>query len=137
MITKISSHFAFNCLWGAALCSFLINFLPQVNLGLALPVLFTAAFFDVSILNHSYRPGLEGTGSVIAWFYSNETTFAAMNIYAWLGLMTGLGLVMLTPSYVWLKGDSMLFLSSALTVLSLNGFAVVTSMKVLDREFKY
>ena len=134
---KMSSHFAFNCLWGASICNFLINFLPQVNLRLCLPILLTAAFFDSSIVNHTYRPGLDGTGSVIAWFYSNETTFAAQNIYGMLGLMTGLGLVMLTPSYMWVKGDTMLFLSSALTVISINAFANVTSMKVLERDFKY
>ena len=54
----------------------------------------------------TYRPGLEGTGSVIAMYYSNETTFMAANLLGAVGLLTGLGLVMLTPSYKWLKGDT-------------------------------
>jgi len=85
----------------------------------------------------TYRPGVEGTGSVIAWFYSNETTFAAATLYGALGMMAGLGMVMLTPSYKWLKGDSIQAISCAFTILSINAFAVATSMKVLERDFKY
>ena len=85
----------------------------------------------------TYRPGLEQTGSVIAWYYSNETTFAAASIYGTLGLLAGVGLVMLTPSYKWLKGDSIQVLSCLGTVLTINAYAVMTSMRVLDREFQY
>ena len=106
MAIKVASHFTTNAFWGATICNFLINFLPQVNLGLVLPLCFTAAFFDSSMVMQTYRAGVEGTGSVIAWFYSNETTFLAANLYGALGLLTGLGLVMLTPSYKWLKGDT-------------------------------
>lgn len=104
---KIGSHLTTNALLGAAICNFLINFLPQVNLSLVLPTCFCAAFFDSSLMMKTYRPGLEGTGSVIAWFYSNETAFAAANLFGFLGVLTGLGLVMLTPSYKWVKGDAM------------------------------
>lgn len=137
VLQKISSHFSFNSFLGASVCNFLLNFLPQVNLGLVLPLCFTAAFFDSSIVMKTYRPGVEHTGSVIAWFYSNETTFVAASLYGALGVMTGLGLVMLTPSYKWLKGDSVQVISVAMTVLSINAFAVFTSMRVLERDFKY
>ena len=85
----------------------------------------------------TYRPGVEGTGSVIAWFYSNESTFTSAGLYGALGILTGLGLVMLTPSYKWLKGDTMQVLSTAATVVGINAFSVHHSMKVLDRDFKY
>ena len=85
----------------------------------------------------TYRPGLEGTGSVIAWFYSNETTFAACSALGGLGMMAGLGLVLLSPSYTWLKGDTLQVLSILGTVISLNAISVMNSMKVLDRDFKY
>ena len=98
-ITKIGTHFAFNSLWGMTICNFLINFLPQVNLTLVLPTCFMAAFFNSAMVMKTYRPGVEGTGSVIAWFYSNETTFTAASLYGAVGLLTGLGLVMLRPSY--------------------------------------
>ena len=98
-MTKIGTHFAFNSLWGMTICNFLINFLPQVNLTLVLPTCFMAAFFDSSMVMKTYRPGVEGTGSVIAWFYSNETTFAAANLYGAIGMLAGLGLVLLRPSY--------------------------------------
>ena len=130
-------HFSFNCFWGATICNFLINFLPQVNLGLVLPLCFTGAFFESSIVMKTYRPGIEHTGSVIAWFYSNETTFAAANLYGVLGMVTALGLLMLTPSYKWLKGDTVQVLSVAMSILSINAFAVASSMRVLDRDFKY
>ena len=104
---KIGSHFTFNAFWGATICNFLINFLPQVNLGLCLPLCFFAAFFDASVAQKSFRPAVEGSGSIIAWFYSNETTLAATALYGGLGMMAGLGLVMLTPSYRWLKGDTL------------------------------
>ena len=134
---KIGSHASTNIFWGASICSFLINFLPQVNLGLVLPICFTAAFFDSAMVMKTYRPGVEGTDSVIAWFYSNETTFAAANLFGAIGLLTGLGVVMLQPNYVWLKGDLIQVLSVASTVLTINAFATMSSMKVLDRDFKY
>jgi len=34
---KTTSQMIFNCFWGASICSFFVNFLPQVNLGLVLP----------------------------------------------------------------------------------------------------
>mmetsp|Transcript_9898 Transcript_9898/g.12288 ORF Transcript_9898/g.12288 Transcript_9898/m.12288 type:complete len:198 (+) Transcript_9898:464-1057(+) len=137
MLQKMGSHFSFNAFWGAMISNFMINFLPKVNMGLVLPLCFTSAFFDGSIVMKTYRPGIEHTGSVIAWFYSNETTFAAANLFGTLGLMAGLGLVMLTPSYRWLKGDFWQVLGVATTVVSLNAFALATSMRVLERDFKY
>lgn len=134
---KIGSHFVANSFWGASICSFLINFLPQVNLGLVLPLCFSAAFFDSSIVMKTYRPGVEGTGSVIAWFYSNETTFLAASLCGLVGMMAGLGLVMLTPSYKWIKGDALQVLSVAGTVVSINALASMISMGVLDKDFKY
>ena len=95
MLAKMGTHFSFNCFWGAMICNFMINFLAQVNLRLVLPLCFMGAFYDSSIVMKTYRPGVEGTGSVIAWFYSNETTFAAASLYGTLGMLTGLGLVML------------------------------------------
>lgn len=74
---------------------------------------------------------------MIAYFYANETTFAAASLFGALGILTGLGAVMLMPGYVWLKGDTLQVLSVALTVLSLNSYAVATSMRVLERDFKY
>ena len=124
MAIKMATHLTTNALWGASICNFMINFLPQVNLGLVLPICFTAAFYSVSSIMKTYRPGLEGTGSIIAWFYSNETTFAAANIFGMIGVLTGLGLVMVTPSYKWLKGDALQVLSVASTVFFINFFAV-------------
>ena len=103
---KMGTHFTFNAFWGASICNFLINFLPQVNLGLVLPLCFFAAFFDTSVVQKTFRPGEEENGVVVYWFYTNETTFAATAIYGVLGMLAGLGLVMLTPSYCWLKVDT-------------------------------
>ena len=85
----------------------------------------------------TYKPDTEGTGSLIAWFYSNESTFASANLFGALGILTGLGLVMLSPSYKWLKGDTLQILTTAGTVLGINAFSVLHSMRVLDRDFKY
>ena len=80
---------------------------------------------------------MDAAGPVIEWFYSNESTFAAANIVGALGILTGLGLVMLSPNYKWLKGDTVQVLSVFGTVLSINIFAVMSSMRVLDKDFKY
>ena len=134
---KIISHLTTNAFWGASICNFMINFLPQINLGLVLPICFSAAFFESAIVMDTYRPGMDARGPVIEWFYSNETTFAAANIVGAIGILTGLGLVMLSPRYKWLKGDTLQVLSVIGTVFSINIFAVISSMSVLDKDFKY
>ena len=74
---------------------------------------------------------------MIAWFYSNETLCVAGAAAAQVGLLSTLGLMMVSRRVHFKSDDWKQVLVLAYSMCGFVPFTVFTSMRVLDRDFKY
>ena len=74
---------------------------------------------------------------MIAWFYSNETLCVAGAVASQLGLLGTLGLMLMNKRFKVKPDDWKQVLVLAYSMCGFVPFTVFTSMKVLDRDFKY
>ena len=100
---KITAYFATHTFWGATICHFIIKFLPQVKLGLILP-LATCSFASYAIsVSMTFRRGKSDKPAAL--YYSNETLCAIGILATQLGLMSGFGLILLNKRFKLKKDD--------------------------------